>query len=434
MKEGKIVSVPDIPQFDIPANSTLFIATRDVSYASHGIHEFPAKYIPQIPRWAILKYCGTKRTNWVLDPFCGSGTTLVEARLQGVNSYGIDIDPMARLLSSVKSTPLGRDELRETRNQIFSLMRSKNLNTIQIPEIPNRDHWFADEVAKGLTAIKESIDDICSNISLRNFYYVCLSAIIRPSSYADDDQIFPEKTKWGLKKKKNLTTDGVLSRFEKSVDKFTPKILDFSSRCDKHVSAKLIGKDARSIELPNDSVELATTSPPYINAMDYSRVNQLEMYWLGLIDGQGRSELKKDYIGTESVSSKTYTRLHQLDGRAGARLNKSIEQIYSKDKLRAYVTYKFFVDMRKNFEEVFRVLRGSSDRREGRYVVVIGDGVVRRIPIPTHDVLCDIAKDVGFEVENTFSYVIRHRTLLITRAEHSGIIDNDWILTLRKSA
>jgi hypothetical protein len=90
--------------------------------------------------------------------------------------------------------------------------------------------------------------------------------------------------------------------------------------------------------------------------------------------------------------------------------------------------------MRKNFEEVFRVLRGSSDRREGRYVVVIGDGVVRRIPIPTHDVLCDIAKDVGFEVENTFSYVIRHRTLLITRAEHSGIIDNDWILTLRKSA
>jgi hypothetical protein len=65
--------------------------------------------------------------------------------------------------------------------------------------------------------------------------------------------------------------------------------------------------------------------------------------------------------------------------------------------------------------------------------MVIGDGVVRKIPVPTHEVLIECARDVGFKLEKVFSYIIRRRTLLITRAEHSGIIDKDWIMVFEKT-
>src|SRR5207247_7845034 len=75
----------DLPLEDIPRNSMLFIATSNVAYMNHGLHEFPAKFIPQIPKWAIRKYSSERQT--VLDPMCGSVTTLVDARLNSRNSY-----------------------------------------------------------------------------------------------------------------------------------------------------------------------------------------------------------------------------------------------------------------------------------------------------------------------------------------------------------
>ena len=77
---------------------------KQVSYATHGIHRYPAKFIPQIPRFCIESY--SEIGDDVLDPFMGSGTTLLESFILGRNSYGIDIHPLARLIAKVKTTPL----------------------------------------------------------------------------------------------------------------------------------------------------------------------------------------------------------------------------------------------------------------------------------------------------------------------------------------
>ncbi len=431
LRAGEITSVPDIPQFDIPDNSTLFIASQDVAYLTHGIHEFPAKYIPQIPRWAIKRYCREEETDVVLDPFCGSGTTLVEAKLLGCNSLGVDVDPMGRLLTSVKTTIYDPSEVQQAKSMI-SRLTSSAPKRLLLPQFPNREHWFNDDVSSELAKIKWAIEEGCRKKELVNFFYICLSSIIRSVSNADPDQIFPEKTKWGMKKKHDLNAFGVRKRFDAVVEKYVPRAIDFSRYCNRSVYARIAGRDARKIDLEPNSVDVAITSPPYINAMDYPRVNQLEMYWLGLLDGEEKRELKKQYVGTEAVPSAEYSTRHLLESKRYESVNKAMTQIYERDKLRAYVVYKFFVDMKQNFAEVYRVLRRAHGVKRGRYVVVIGDGVVRKIPVSTHETLIECARDAGFKLEKAFSYVIRHRTLLITRAEHSGIIDKDWILVFRK--
>ena len=68
----------------------------NTTYLTHGIHSYPAKFIPHIPRYIIKNY--TKPKEVVLDQFCGSGTALVEANLLGRNAYGIDINPLSKLM------------------------------------------------------------------------------------------------------------------------------------------------------------------------------------------------------------------------------------------------------------------------------------------------------------------------------------------------
>lgn len=76
----------------------------NTSYFTHGLHEYPARMIPQIAKRLILRY--SYKREKILDPFCGSGTTLVEARLAQRYSIGIDINSFAVLLSKVKATPI----------------------------------------------------------------------------------------------------------------------------------------------------------------------------------------------------------------------------------------------------------------------------------------------------------------------------------------
>ena len=98
--------------------------------------------------------------------------------------------------------------------------------------------------------------------------------------------------------------------------------------------------------------------------------------------------------------------------------------IYEVDRRRSFIIYKYFEDMRRNLEQVQRVLRPG-----GRYVVVVGNNIIRKRLVPTHQFLAEIAEAVGFELETYFcSEVIRH-FIKVPRKER---INDDWVLVLRK--
>ena len=98
---------------------------HNISCQNHYIHKYTAKLIPSIPNYFIQKY--SKINDIILDPFCGSGTTLLEAKLLSRNAIGLDINPLATLISEVKCNPLDLNELSEAINSIkYRIKKNKN--------------------------------------------------------------------------------------------------------------------------------------------------------------------------------------------------------------------------------------------------------------------------------------------------------------------
>lgn len=404
----------DIPidkKFD---GKILEIYSKDRSNYTHGFHKFPAKYIPEIPRFAIVKF--SKKGNTILDPFCGSGTTNVEARLHFRHSYAIDVDPIALLLTKVKTTPLDERELQRAKNWLLRAIYTSQ--DAEIPEFPNRDYWFRYDVLNDLGVITKHIYMI-ENPHIRDFFIVCLSSILKEVSNADAKFLYALAISKKMRRQNNRQIDAK-KIFAQKVKELTPKMIAFSRICPKDCFVKIIGKDAREIELPSDSIDVAVTSPPYLNAVDYPRANQLQIYWLGLWKDK-LSKLKQLYVGTEQVSAKEYMHLVRYGILS---LDEILKKIYQVDKKRSYVVYKYFSDMCKNFLEVKRILKPG-----GHYCVTVADNVVRKILVPTHAVLMDIAKEVGFRTVDYFASLLMMRPHNMREAEK---MNAEWVMVFQK--
>jgi hypothetical protein len=171
-------------------------------------------------------------------------------------------------------------------------------------------------------------------------------------------------------------------------------------------------------------VQLAITSPPYINAFDYVRSLKLENYWLGLVDDASMLNLRKGSVGTESLSqSDIDATIHYP-----SLLTSTLDAIRPLDKKRALVVNKYFQDMRLNLLDVHRLLEPGS-----RYVVVVADSEIRGVHVQTRKILSEIASSIGLTEETYFGYTIENRYLRIPRQGKGGLMKVDWVLVLRKS-
>jgi len=418
------------PHFDIPNQGKILIISNDQSYLTHGIHKFPAKFFPELPRYLIRKYSNT--CDIVLDPMCGSGTVVLEALLNKRVAIGIDIDPIARLITRAKTTPIDSDTLsfavQALTTQIQELINSSNYRP-SIPEFHYRDNWFRSFVLQELAIISESIEILLSRHidqgewrNIDDFFRVILSSIIRDVSNAD-----PHCTRTVLRKNvvKTISPGDTYKKFAETLINHCAsmsellkisKTLDFSD-------VRLPIGNAIETGLDDDSIDLALTSPPYINAVDYPRTHQLEMYWLGLVGDGPLSNMKRKYIGTETVYKDEYSHLRTSGFDS---LDPLLKKIYSRDPRRSYIVFKFFEDMKDQLMEMYRVLRPKS-----YYCVVIGNNVIRGNLVKSHQILTEIATsdDVGFKIEKSFfSGVIRHFIKIPRRERIAG----EWVLVLRK--
>ena len=396
----------------------LFIS-HDQSFLTHGLHKYPAKFFPELPRWLIKRY--SQENDRILDPFAGSGTTNVEALLSRRNSVGIDVDPFSRFISKVKVTPLVEKELKLAQKVLLEAIldyRPSLISESDLPDFPYRDNWFNKEILLELTYLKKQIQSLDTNNAVKHFFKVCLSSIIRAVSNADDNCT---RTVIRKKLKKLVRPSDALNRFAKTVLVKVPKMIAFSENYPLGITADFPDDmDARNIKYEANYFDLALTSPPYVNAVDYPRTHQLEMYWLGFAQ-DSLTTLKKQNVGTESVSATHYKRRHEIGVPEADRV---MANIFEADPRRAFIAFKYLDDMRKNLIEVYKVLREG-----GRYIIVVGNNRIRGQLFENWKYLMPIAEDIGFEIETYFGSEIIKHFIKVPRGER---INTDWILVLKK--
>jgi hypothetical protein len=166
---------------------------------THCFHNYPAMMIPQVARRIIENF--GRNANILFDPYCGTGTSLVEANLSGINAIGTDINPLARLIATAKTTKIDIQVLdlflRDFNDYIFSInFRIENIKSVIIPHIKNIDYWFSKTIQKKLGIILGYIENI-NDISIKNFFKVAFSETVRLVS-------FNEPNKFNLKYYKNF--------------------------------------------------------------------------------------------------------------------------------------------------------------------------------------------------------------------------------------
>lgn len=410
----------DIPP-DLPINNGerfLFISYSQ-SALTHGLHKYPAKFFPELPRWLIQRY--SRERELVLDPFSGSGTTNVEALLSERHSIGIDVDPFSRFISTVKTTPLDEQEILDAKETLLKNIVEYHQDKVlpeDIPEFPYRDNWFNPEIIRELAYLKKIILSLEVSQETKNFFLVCFSSIIRSVSNADDNC-----TRTVIRKKlnKRVYPSAALVRFTETILTEIPKVIEFSSLVPRGITVQFPGNmDARFIDYPANTFDLAVTSPPYVNAVDYPRTHQLEIYWLGFASGS-LTPLKRKHVGTESVSAEEYKDFHEI---GVPEADQVMKKIYEKDPRRAYIAFKYLQDMETNFKEVFRVLKPGC-----RYVLVVGNNQIRGYIFENWKYFIAIAERNGFKLESYFASEIIKHFIKIPREER---ITTDWVLVFKK--
>ena len=440
IKPRNYIFVKESIPHTIEQNSILNILTNNVTAQTHGFHKYPAKFIPQVPRWAIDKYLAGQNEKLILDPFCGSGTTLVEGILAGHNVIGIDIDPLSALISKVKTTPVDILELNKVCNWFKRGIKQKKKGRFK-PECETIEHWFTNDAINKLSLIRTLISKIPDEFGrskkirdIQDFLIICFSAIIRRVSNADN-----ESQKTYVSHTKIKIPEETISLFLKQLDLFKERISIFSQKINHKLKNKIsCSSSAKGLEekLKGGKIDLAITSPPYIKAIDYIYNQMSELFWIGdMFDLQTQSkqnEKRKQYIGTKHFHKENFEDYNPFDITIGIKLlDKNLQDVYVKDKKNghkhSFLTFKYFKEMGNHFAEMAKCLSSNT-----HYVFVIGNSSVSNIFFNTADFLTEIAEHNGFEMTNKWGYKIKNRYMRFDRKGRGGIIENDWVLDFVK--
>ena len=439
MKQNQqIKTVNETIPINIENNTILNINTKSVNEFTHGFHKYPGKYIPQIPNWAIKKYLKTKKKT-ILDPFCGSGTTLVEGLLEKHNVIGVDIDPLSVLISQVKTSVIEIQQFNEISDWLLNKIKDETIKGRFIPKIETLKHWFTDEAIEKLSKIRFIINQIPNNFedteNIQKIFFICFSSIIRKVSNADN-----QSQKTYVSHTKIKQPDEVFSSFFKQLELFKERLKEFADKTDKALKSLIINtssSDKLSEILKSKQIDLAVTSPPYIKAIDYIYNQMAELFWIGdLFDietQQKQNSLKHNYIGNKQIKKNEYENFNpQKDNTGINELDNVLQQIFISDKKNglkhSYITFKYFQEMESHFAEMSIILKQGK-----HYIMVVGDSTVSDIKVETAKILIQVAERQNFKLTNIWGYKIKNRYMRFDRKGRGGIINIDWVLDFKRT-
>ena len=336
----------------------------------------------------------------VLDPFAGSGTVPLQAKLDGVDAYGIESNPYVYRIANAKLSALdfGEGGIRNICRKVLDAAHDVDPGSVRHSDLVER--CFPPETLKKLDSLKIACQDV-ADAGMRDFVWFVITSILRTTSPVGTAQwqyIQPRKTK--------ARTEDPYIAFERKVEEIVADVSWGKRRHPKGAHVSVVLDDARSPHsIPDGWANLVVTSPPYANNYDYADAMRLEMLFWGDIDGW------------RDLQTKVSSRLVRACTQHVASLRDSVAQIIDSDELAPIsgelkTKYDELVAVREEhggkknyhlmiaayFYDLARVFRSLHrlTTPDCRMCFVIGDSAPYGVHIPVERWLGELALSAGF--------------------------------------
>ena len=375
-------------------------ATRELT---HCYHDYPARMIPQVAG-KLLDLFGIN-AQLLFDPYCGSGTSLVEANIRGIHAIGTDLNPLARLIAKAKTSTPDIDLLERHIAAFNNLARDEKIHAIKEPlvvyGIPNLAFWFKPLVIEKLFQIREFIQSI-DDENVRVFFQIAFSETVRESSNTRNNEF--KLYRYSADKLSQFNPDvyGImvakLQRNLQGYRKHKAIIENF-----RHPPFARVYDFNTVTEIPVEliataSIDLVVTSPPYGDSgttVAYGQYSRLSAAWLELaepdkIDGK----LMGARVSKHSVSFPS------------AALNQAIAQIQEIDEKRARHVTSFYMDLQSSIANVATIIKQT-----GYACYVVGNRKVKGVILPTDIAIKNFFEHCGFTHIDTFTRTIPNKRM-----------------------
>jgi len=373
----------------------------------HRWFKYPAGYSYKFVEAKIRQY-HLKRRDCILDPFVGCGTTCIEAKRHGVDSIGIEAHQFIHWVANVKlNWQIDLFEIGSYFQKVMEYARN-SIGSTYANELPELVHkCYSPQNLTSLLAIRDAIRHVVISEPIQGFLNLALTDTLRNASKAATGwpYISPSKLHERIHEKE------AFAEFQSQVSRMLED-LEFIQMyyCNTDADVTLIYGDSRE---PHDcieegSIDLALTSPPYLNNYDYADRTRLETYFFGWYRSWGEiTENVRDHL---MMSATTQVRREEFSEGGGIsenlknadpkfytelleKVNRLSEIRMNKGGRKSYdcLVAGYFNDMFLVLKQVCRVLKSGSD-----FVLVLGDSAPYGVYIPTHEYLARLALAVGF--------------------------------------
>ena len=366
-----------------------------LSYLVHNHYRYYGKFPSVVAGQILDQFQPENSHDWVLDNFCGSGTTLVEAKLRGVRSVGIDVSWLSALASNVKTRHVDLQKLRADFSKVASsFVRSSNIKV----DDDFVAKWFTETASTDLFKLSRVLERQYDNSAEFDFLLIGFLAIIRRVSRAFDGEVRPHINK---KKKER----DVFSAYEKKIRDMSKRHEEFMSltSCDTEARAVVANNLQLPLNLADGRCYLAISHPPYLNSFNYTPVYSLEYYWGKPFE---KHFVPENFTGLSGQELKAHPATEAI-------------------------TQSYFEHLKKCYEEVYSIQDAG-----GLLAVVIGDCTRNKKLIPVLDRTIEVVEEIGYEtVQVNYrtthyglgKYAYRHRANY-----HGDAEKKDGILVFRK--
>lgn len=385
------------------ATNTKRQATR---YSVHGLHEYKGKFNPQVVK-ALLNMFEVKKGDHVLDPFCGSGTSLIESAHLGIHANGTDINPLAVYIANAKLEALKIDAvyIREELEIVLEHVHDFKLNEdIEDKRVEYLLSWFDRDIYEILEKLKNTIEIYA--LKSKSILLVLASNLLREYSQQDPNDLRIRR------RKSPLPEAPFLQVFKESVLNFIERkssVNQYIEECPQ--TSKAINIDIRNIKAEDFEIKFdaALTSPPYATALPYIDTQRLSLVWLGLIPATEILPLESRLIGSREVRGKVAKDnlfnglLSNLDNLPQAQADYCMmlqKALTDEDGFRRQAVptllYRYFVGMKKMFHAVHSIMKPDAPFGlivGGNHTVLSG----QRFDIDTPQHLAEIAEHCGWK-------------------------------------